>query len=100
MDHWFYAWHRLKNQTEEREARPGTDYELVCRFIDSVLNCNTTHGDGKFSRLANFAKSMHEVYELYRTHWHDDNELLTAFFMGVGVAFESVSRIAEKIKGG
>lgn len=100
MDSWYWAWYRLKNETSEREALPGVDYERVNRFIDLVLKCNTTHGDGKFDRLYNFINTMLDNFELYRLNWSGDNELLTAFFLGVGVTFESLSRIAEKIKGG
>ena len=99
MEQWFWAWYRLKNSSE-REAVPGADSETVNRFIDIVLNCNTTHGDGKFARLSNFVNQMFDICELYRLNWSGDSELLTAFFMGVSVTFEAVSRIAEKINRG
>ena len=100
MNKWFWAWRRLKYGESKDSADLSKDEALLSTLIDTILYDKIPDGDGKFSRLSNFIESIKDETSWIKGQLTTDDDAFIAFILGVEVAFESMQRIAEKIKKG
>lgn len=100
-DKWFWAWRALKmKEREELKYIDKTDMAFISALISSICLKRIPKGDGKFSRIANYVHGIREEIEWCRRNWQGDDEVLTAFFMGVEAMVTELERTVEAVKKG
>ena len=98
---WFWAWRALKmKEREELKYIDKTDMAFISALISSICLQKIPKGDGKFSRVANYVHGIREEIEWCRSNWQGNDEVLTAFFMGVEAMVSELERTVEAIKKG
>ena len=101
MERYFWAWKKLTRR-EENIATPSelTDQAFIGAVISAIVALDIPEGDGKFSRVETYAKTVRTEIEWCRRNWKGSDETLTAFFLGVEAMCTELERIIEKIKKG
>ena len=98
---WFWAWRALKmKEREELKYIGKDDMAFISALLSSICCAKIPKGDGKFSRIANYVHGIREEIEWCRKNWKGDDEVLTAFFMGVEAMVSELERTVEAVKKG
>lgn len=98
---WFWIWRRMKyGESANDTPRSDRDEALIAALVSAIMRDELPKGDGKFDRLANYIKSIREESAWIKRNFTGNDEILTAFLMGVDVTFEVLERTAERIKKG
>lgn len=98
---WFWAWRMLKmREREELKYIDQTDTAFMSGLLSSIYSKKLPKGDGKFSRIVNYVHGIREEIEWCRKNWHGDDELLTAFYMGIEAMVSELERVVEDVKKG
>lgn len=97
---WFWAWRALKNGERDNAPREDVDEQLLDGLVTQLMADTLPRGDGKFSRLDNYIKTIRAEISLVKKNWSGNAEILSAFLLGLDVTFEVIQRTAEKIKKG
>lgn len=98
---WYWAWRRLKyGESANDTLRSDRDEALVAALISAIMCDRIPKGDGKFSRVESFVKSIRKETEWIKRNFTGNDEVFTAFLMGIDVTFEVMDRMTEKIKKG
>lgn len=101
MERYLWAWRRLKFRVDEAPPKDGSDYELLDALITAVLKpAPKLNGDGRFSRLVNHLRAVRESAAIIKSGWRNEDEVLTAFLLGLEVAFESLDLTAKELEKG
>lgn len=97
MNSYYWAWLALKNK-KDVEPREDRDEGLIVALIDGIFSNTVPSGTGAFSRLENFAKSTHQIIGEVKVNLCGSDENFLAFVLGLEAAYETVVRMAQKIK--
>lgn len=101
MERYFWAWKRLKRREEQiDQPRELTDQAFIGAVISAIVAKEIPDGDGKFSRVETYMRSVRTEIEWCRTNWVGSDEVLTAFFLGVEAMCTEFEHVTEKIKKG
>jgi len=102
MEKWFWIYKALKQREELREssALPRSDWELLASLVSGMFNPKVHKGDGRFSRVKNYVAGTRELLDFAKANLVNQDEALTAFLLGIEVAFESLDIYMDEVKKG
>lgn len=76
------------------------DFHYLKALIEALYPNSKPCGDGKFSRVCNFTKSVSEEADWVRRNFIGRDEDLEAFLGGVLATVQAYDKVIEKIKKG
>ena len=76
----------------------GFDEALVNSLIDALFSKTLPNGTGLFSRLESYAVTMFELIAEHKHYLSGNDEAYLAFVLGLEAGFESVARMAQRLK--
>ena len=97
MKAYYWAWAKLK-YPKSVEPREDRDEGLVVALIDGIFTKTVPNGTGSFSRLENFASTTLQLIEELKGNLCGSDENFLAFVLGLEAAYDTVVRMAKKIK--
>lgn len=101
MNKWFWAWRRLKYaEKEELTSFEDVDMAFISDLISVMCVKYIPRGDGKFSRLSNHIEGLQIEVNWCKDNWKGNDEVLTAFLMGVDATLTELDRVAKRIEKG
>ena len=95
---YFWAWLSLKKGSLQPHWSEELDDAILSILLDKIFTRSVADGDGRFSRLVNYARSVHEQILFAKQNMSLTCEVRAAFLLALEVTFELVLREAEKIK--
>lgn len=97
MKSYYWAYAKLKNP-KSVEPREDRDEGMVYALIDAIFAKTVPNGSGSFSRLENFASTALQLIEETKVNLCGADENFQAFVLGLEAAYDTVVRMAKKIK--
>lgn len=103
MDKWFWIYKAAKKREELREmgdSLPSSDWEVIKSLLSGMFNPKVHKGDGCFSRVKNYVAETRELLDFVKANLVNQDEALTAFLLGIEVAFQTLDIYMDEVKKG
>jgi hypothetical protein len=103
MEKWVWIYRAMKRREELREMGdplPRSDWEVIKSLLSMMFAPKIQKGDGCFSRVKNYVARMRELLDFVKANIVDQDEALTAFLLGIEVAFETLDLYMDEVKKG
>ena len=100
----FWIWKSAMRKKEERERKDSVqtdvDYNLALALSRAALSDNKPSGDGRFSRIENYAKELRQEMEWVRRNWTGNDEELNSYLLGCDLVITGIENTIKTIKKG
>jgi hypothetical protein len=103
MENWFWIYRALKQREELREmgdSLPRSDWEVIKSLLSGMFSPKVRKGDGCFSRVRNYVTEIRELLDFAKANIVNQDEALTAFLLGIEVAFQTLDIYMDEVKKG
>ena len=103
MEKWVWIYRAMKKREELREmgdSLPRSDWEVIKALVSGMFSPKIQKGDGRFSRVKNYVTRMRELLDFVKANIVNQDEALTAFFLGIEVTFETIDLYLDEVKKG
>jgi hypothetical protein len=101
LDKSFWIWRKLKDKQEDFPAfHEDVDFNLAAALVTAAASDNIPDGDGKFSRIANYAAELEKEIEWVRRNWTGSDEELNGFLLGCDCIIIGLNKTIKNVKKG